>query len=57
MSNVQSQPLHSDTHRIVWNRVASVISWLIGVLFTELLLGTVAPALDWVWVLIIAASA
>jgi len=46
MSNVQSQPLHSDTHRIAWNRVASVISWLIGVLFTELLPGTVAPALD-----------
>ena len=46
MSNVQSQPLHSDTHCIVWNRVASVISWLIGVLFTELLPGTVAPALD-----------
>jgi len=26
--------------------VASVISWLIGVLFTELLPGTVAPALE-----------
>jgi len=48
MSNVQSQPLHSDTHRIAWNRVASVISWPIRVLFTYLLLGTVAPALGWV---------
>ena len=43
-SNVHSQPLQSDTHRIAWNRVALVISWPIGVLFTYLL-GTVAPAL------------
>jgi hypothetical protein len=51
--SVRSEPLHNES-RIAWNRVASVISWLIGVLFTYLLLQAVAPKLGWFWALIIA---
>jgi hypothetical protein len=43
--SVRSEPLHNDTHHIAWNRIASVISWLIGVLFTYLLLASAAPNL------------
>jgi hypothetical protein len=52
--SVRSEPLHTDTRHIAWNRVASVISWLIGVLFTYLLLRDVAPALGLLLALTIA---
>jgi hypothetical protein len=57
MSNVRSEPLATETRHIAWNRVASAISWLIGVLFTYLLLVAVAPALGWFWAVLIAAGA
>jgi hypothetical protein len=54
MSNVRSEALHPEARHIAWNRVASVISWLIGVLFTYLLLEAAASNLAWIWALIIA---
>jgi hypothetical protein len=53
MSNIRSAPLQGESH-IAWNRVASVIAWLIGVLFTYLVLAAAAPALGWLWTLTIA---
>src|SRR5215207_8159733 len=54
--SVRSEPLHSETRHVAWNRVAAVVSWLIGVLFTYLLLKAVAPALDFLVALGIALS-
>jgi hypothetical protein len=54
--SVRSESLHNDARHIAWNRVAAVISWLIGVLFTYLLLEAVAPSLGWLLALIIAAG-
>jgi hypothetical protein len=55
--SVRSEPLHNDARHIAWNRVASAISWLIGVLFTYLLLAAVVPTLGWFWAVLIAAGA
>ena len=55
--SVRSEPLHTDTRHIAWNRVASAISWLIGVVFTYLLLEAVAPGVGWFWAVLIAAGA
>jgi hypothetical protein len=54
MSNVRSEPLHGGKVHVAWNKVASGMAWLIGVLFTFLLLREVAPTLDWLWALGIA---
>jgi hypothetical protein len=54
MSNVRSEPLHGPGVHIAWNKVASGMAWLIGVLFTFLLLHEVAPTLGWLWALLIA---
>jgi len=39
-----------------WNRIASVAAWLIGVLFTYMLLRSVAPSLSWLTALGMAAG-
>jgi hypothetical protein len=51
--SVRSEPLHSES-RLSWNRIASVVAWLVGVLFTYLLLSAVAPSLGWLLALVIA---
>lgn len=56
MSNVRSEPLHSGASHVAWNRVASVIAWLLGVLFTYLLLREVAPGLGMLVALAIAGA-
>jgi hypothetical protein len=38
MSSVRSESLHGTKVHIAWNKVASGLAWLIGVLFTYLLL-------------------
>jgi len=54
--SVRSEPLHTETRHVAWNRVASVIAWLLGVLFTYLLLREVAPALGMLVALAIASA-
>jgi hypothetical protein len=51
--SARSQSLYNES-RLSWNRIASIIAWLIGVLFTYLVLAAAAPDLGWLWVLIIA---
>lgn len=52
--SVRSEPLYGESRHIAYNRIASVIAWLIGVLFTYLLLTAVVPTLGWFWALVIA---
>ena len=40
-----------------WNRIASLVAWAIGVLFSYMLLRGVAPGLGWLAALLLAAGA
>ena len=47
----------TDGSALRWNRIAAIVAWLIGVLFSYMLLRSVAPSLGWFAALLLSAGA